>query len=51
MTPREARVPEVRAGELAQYEASGRLRPFLPRAPTDRSAACSISASESIRKK
>lgn len=27
MTPREARVPEVRAGELAQYEASGRLRP------------------------
>ena len=27
MTPREAQVPEVRAGELAQYEASGRLRP------------------------
>lgn len=31
MTPREARVPEVRVGqnvdELAQYEASGRLRP------------------------
>lgn len=40
MTPRESQAPDVRAGEqvyeLAQYEASGRLRPRLwPLGPTD----------------